>query len=296
MTTQVETEVFGTVPAPKNIDETIAVITQSTYQERNPSYTNNIFYWRGQADISWKINSSLYRHIDTENKHPTERDITFEEQKILAQATEHGFQFHEGRRLCELELLAKLQHYGIPTRLIDFSFSFWFALWITSIPEEHLDKTGVVIGIDRSDVSHISHANENMTKINLNDFDLSDPNLKPIKDFKAQYKPDTPWDSIPVHELIRNRTFTRSEDGYSPFAWIPSPLVPRIAAQHSIFLFSETDKYEWGSLAHRERHSIALAITPELKQQLNKLWIPLFDFDYRKLFPDIEGFSKNFKK
>jgi hypothetical protein len=72
------------------------------------------------------------------------------EHSVIEEAREWGLDWHQsGGRLTSLELLAPLQHYGVPTRLLDFTFNplvaYWFAV-------ESLDeRPGRVFAIDISD-------------------------------------------------------------------------------------------------------------------------------------------------
>ena len=51
-----------------------------------------------------------------------------------------------GEDLCELELLARLQHHGAATRLLDCSRNAFVALWFACRWEP--DKDGVLIGFE----------------------------------------------------------------------------------------------------------------------------------------------------
>lgn len=50
-----------------------------------------------------------------------------------------------GRKLTDFELLAKLQHHGAATRLIDVSRNMLVALWFTCSSEP--EKTGLLFGL-----------------------------------------------------------------------------------------------------------------------------------------------------
>lgn len=97
------------------------------------------FFFRGQTNGSYGINSSLYRVIKDEIPNPSKpRDIETlmrkAEERVIRQARAQGI----GRNLTPLELLTVLQHHLIPTRLIDVSASWKVALYFAS---EELDGT-----------------------------------------------------------------------------------------------------------------------------------------------------------
>ena len=75
--------------------------------------------WRGQSDISWPLHSSAYRRLSLEIKEPNEKKIINYEKNLLQSATHKGFRYLDGRRLSDFDLLARLQHHGAATRLID---------------------------------------------------------------------------------------------------------------------------------------------------------------------------------
>lgn len=103
--------------------------------------------WRGQADESWGLHSSLYRALRdqkyegkfTTGRHnelidadvslreffPTEEEMVAAEKKILDQSRSK-WRFDSANFM---EIFARIQHRGGPTRLIDFSFNPLVALW-----------------------------------------------------------------------------------------------------------------------------------------------------------------------
>ncbi len=80
------------------------------------------FYWRGQADASWGIHSSLHRSMARGKlvENVLEKDIVEVEEELIAEARE-WIRPSVGARLTTVDLFARLQHHGIPTRLLDFT-------------------------------------------------------------------------------------------------------------------------------------------------------------------------------
>jgi hypothetical protein len=123
-----------------------AVRMISAYQ----AATGTRFVWRGAADAGWALHSSLVRAYENKNGGlPTERQLRDFERGVLREAREWGLDWHrEGGRLAALELLAALQHYGVPTRMLDFTFNPLIALWFAV--EVHDECDGRVFAIDIS--------------------------------------------------------------------------------------------------------------------------------------------------
>lgn len=91
------------------------------------------------------------------------------------------------------------------------------------------------------------------------------------------------------YEEIVNRLNERE----GPTTWQPTTVSPRVAAQHSQFLFSRLSDAQTGSLMFPEDEAgvLVIAITPDLKNLARKILMETFDIWDRSLFPDIEGFS-----
>ncbi len=113
--------------------------------------TQSRFVWRGAADADWPLHSSLVRRYIT--KHgavPMEPQLRAYEAEVIQEAREWGLDWHHaGGRLAALELLAALQHYGVPTRLLDFTFNPLVACWFAVESEDN--QPGRVFAIDISE-------------------------------------------------------------------------------------------------------------------------------------------------
>ena len=108
--------------------------------------------WRGQASIDWPLHSSAHRRIIStsprgwllDTADVAESVLRDYEDKLLNSARMTGHGHAGGREHADLELLARLQHHGGATRLVDFSSSAIIALWFAC--RGHADTWGAVFG------------------------------------------------------------------------------------------------------------------------------------------------------
>jgi FRG domain-containing protein len=163
--------------------------------------TDSRFVWRGASDASWAMHSSLVRvYQRNRGTIPIEKQLRAHERAVLKEARQWGIDWHpSGGRLAAMEVLARLQHYGVPTRMIDFTFSPITALWFAVQDPAPVD--GRVFAIDIADRL----------------VDRSDTAL------------DDPWwwrDAPNVGDLWSTRSWI----------WKAPPLEPRIVRQDGCFL------------------------------------------------------------
>lgn len=118
-----------------------------------------VWAYRGQRKAEWLLNSGATRrlmreHGDSIVEDPEFRDLflNYHRDVLLEPARTRGYGIESGRNLTDLELLAKLQHFGAETGLMDFTWSPLVALWFASLDVNHDGKvfmmdTGNPIGI-----------------------------------------------------------------------------------------------------------------------------------------------------
>ena len=94
-----------------------------------------------------------------------ERYIKYHQEVLIEPARTNGFNLENGRKLTDLELLAKLQHFGAATGLLDFTRSTLVALWFAC---ENTAVDGNLFVININDIS-IGRITSKKAKIKIGD-------------------------------------------------------------------------------------------------------------------------------
>ena len=117
------------------------------------------FAYRGQKNEKWELESSALRRLRQLDVAPYVLDSSRSQKKLLAYhrdelldpARTAGFGIEDGRELTDLELLAKLQHFGAATGLLDFTWNPLVALWFACQPAEEEDVSGTIFAVNLND-------------------------------------------------------------------------------------------------------------------------------------------------
>lgn len=97
------------------------------------SHQDNDFLFRGQANREWKIESSLFRKEFDRNK----ESLLYSEIRHLNHERFMSKDF--------IQLACDMQHYGIPTRLVDWTGNIFNAIYFACVSgREELSKDGLV--------------------------------------------------------------------------------------------------------------------------------------------------------
>ena len=119
-----------------------------------------IYAYRGQQDSEWPLHSAAARRLREEHGDDVLRDLEFPEiytgyhrDALIEPARTRGFGSEAGRRLSDLEVLAKLQHFGAATGLLDFTWSPLVALWFSC---EDSSRDGKLFCININDAILVS--------------------------------------------------------------------------------------------------------------------------------------------
>ncbi len=119
---------------------------------RTSDWIPSQYMWRGADDASWGLHSSLsrtfYRYYA---RWASEKELRQLDNRILQEALRWQLDWQAlGGRLSALELLARLQHHGVPTRLIDVTEQPLVALWFAVQNVAASSRDGLVYAFDVS--------------------------------------------------------------------------------------------------------------------------------------------------
>jgi len=162
------------------------------------SFPNNFIY-RGHANANWKLESSLERVVGA--KWCTDEARRFEDYSLdQFKAKFHLYDHENIMPDSKLAWLAVMQHYGVPTRLLDFTDSPYVALYFALEAYQPLQKNDLaVFALDYTSVMEASIAH-----IRNKDFDF--------KETRASVYPK------------QDRVFDDTVDRFSyDIAWVTEP-------------------------------------------------------------------------
>lgn len=196
----------------------------TTLTEKHPNLT---LVWRGAQNADWGMHSSLYRHLMAQNEvkapgqRPTQpQNYPDEDQMVQAEKTILRLAREDWRfdGMPALELFARIQHVGGPTRLLDVSQNPYVAAWFAV--ERH-DKH------DHEDARLFALATRPIV-----DPDVAAPTSRVLLDERGSAR--LPFWHILDHTIAR-QTFDWGT-GARRWFWVPPAYDPRMLAQNAGFL------------------------------------------------------------
>ena len=135
------------------------------------THAAGIYAYRGQQDSHWALHSAATRRLIIEYGRDIVMDpefvqqyINYHRETLIEPARTRGFGSESGHRLSDLQLLAKLQHFGAATGLLDFTWSPLVALWFAC---EDPTRNGKLFVIDTNDPIGVARVSSDETLQNL---------------------------------------------------------------------------------------------------------------------------------
>jgi len=241
------------------------------------------------------LNSALQRKI---GYHATEPDVREAEVEILRQAREWGLGYGDTDHQDDLQLLADLQHFGVPTRLIDFTSNPMTALWFAclSSSSQGVSKSGLLLALNVSGWE--SHSTIGGDAAQYSAGEELRPEQRTLAKALAAGKPFLVKASHPNDRLRAQEgffaasivptvgTFRRSL--YTPFFGLNVPIPQRTQADAVRSLL--TGGRTRGAPANIPY--VAIIIPAGFKPRLRKYLQGTYNRSERVLFPDFQGFEE----
>ncbi|TFC48932.1 FRG domain-containing protein [Cryobacterium shii] len=105
------------------------------------------FAWRGMSSADYPLWSSLHRELGSNS---TEADVRAAETQLLWEARKWGLGTQPTGHVDDLQLLSDLQHYGIATRLMDFTNNPMTALWFAcqNPTQGSISRSGLLLALN----------------------------------------------------------------------------------------------------------------------------------------------------
>lgn len=115
------------------IDITLIKNLSEFINEKNHFTKNEFIFYRGHSNVSWDLTPSIYRNKWINNEHKMFREIIIRNPENFAH-TKSTF-----------EKLTIMQHFGLPTRLLDITKNPLVALYFACSDESNINQPGELI-------------------------------------------------------------------------------------------------------------------------------------------------------
>ena len=181
------------------------------------------YAFRGQKYAGWPLESSARSRM---KRYGVKKLLPYLEKQFINPAKLNGWVHEAGRELKDLEILARFQHYGAATCLLDFTRSFHVALWFAcqeALSEDGKEaKNGKVFIVNTGDVTK----------------------FKPIG-----------------MEEIKNTKLSKLLETKKVWYWDLESLTERVPRQNSVFILggdnlSEGEQYKSFEIEHEDKEGL----------------------------------------
>jgi hypothetical protein len=236
----------------------------------------NHFVYRGHADAAWPLQSSLERVIGSAWSAALAR--TYEDRSLYSFQTKfHLYDYENVAPNSKLAWLAIMQHYGVPTRLVDFTVSPYVALYFALETYQPSTKSDLaVFALDSTAIMEASIAH--------------------IKSKDSSFKETR--QSISEHE---DEIFDNVVDRFAyETVWITEPLRhnARLDRQGGCFVISGNREMRIADVLELDRYKrcefikyeIAASLYPAIFALLRKM-----NVTSKSLYGDLDGLARSIR-
>ena len=247
----------------------IIINSWTKFQQTVKSQAYREWMYRGQSNSIWKLESSLFRILrknQTIRNYNKNHAINLVKENYESEIINHFMKSSHlylssvPDRENKYDWLSVMQHYGAPTRILDFSFSPYVALFFAL---SDIEKEAAVYCVKFNEIMKI------------------DKNI--YHDIENKYK------------TIMEKQDKIDETLLLPFE--PSFTNARLQSQQGAFLIPNTLNYSHDEiLEHYKNDNFIIKLIINIKN-IYEMFEALFkmNISYTNLFPGLEGFCKSFE-
>jgi hypothetical protein len=256
----------------QTLEAYISVVEDLRVRRKGP------LWYRGCGKLAHKLKPSLYRH----NGSKTIEDFIRLEKLLLEKFKQRSVPFHSRSLTDPWEWLFLMQHYGVPTRLLDWSESPLMALFFAVTSARHsLDSRGRPVFSDDACIWFLDPEQWNKHAVDLRSFTgavltTDDPNVHAYK---------------PVGDITTMKSI--------PIALYGAHNSQRIVAQRGVFVCFGKDTRPMEVVYEQEPfHSECLIRLVIKKGRLPHMYEALrrHGLTDSVAFPDLEGLAREIKR
>jgi hypothetical protein len=268
----------GYAVEPANYKELMATIgAVGTYS------TGQRFAWRGMSSADYQLSSSLHRDLGIA---ADEAAVHSSESETILKAHEWGLGVTQLGNVDDLQLLADLQHYGVPTRLIDVTSDPMTAVWFAcqSPGVDGAIKAGLILAINiTSFATRVALPTQRDTREDAENWTSSalEAALENGKPFLVRAAEANPRLASQAGYFITGRVPGSPTD---VFTSLDVPFTPRSTA---LDLLADRAGGRPESLPF-----VAIIVKSHLKRKLLQYLDGTYNKSARTLFPDYAGFRE----
>lgn len=215
---------------------------------------NKHIWFRGHAVSTWKLLPSLAR----------KKSWIKSEQDLIRRFKQNATLLIDKKPQSDLEWLFIMQHYGAPTRLLDWTENALFALWFAVWEKKHVKKDGEFIMLfprRLNDLSNIKMSSENEI-----------PSFE--DDYFKNYEP------LPV---------SQGGEGLHPIAGIANRNTSRMQMQLGVFTICNRDPIP---VDFKNNGSVIKATVPSRKKKLIIEELALLGISKTQIFPELPALGE----
>ena len=271
----------------KNWSDILESINETVKKARSEG---DVIWFRGQNE-PWPLRSKLHRFIlDLEKTAGRERQVEQKELMSLVMREFQSMYLTFGQKssyfLPAIEQgrwgrVFSMQHYGVPTPLLDFTESFAVALYIANW-NRNPTKNAALYLVDPLQINAKCHVGPHHVALNDDESDLISRSLTEL--YHPTLHTSVPPEMIPAE--FRDRTLLR------PIAVTPTAINGRMRAQKAKFILSGPS-FEPINEAYKDEMIEIMLPSSTYEDSLD--WLALVGFDHAEYFPDVWGVSVDFE-